>query len=169
MHYQPDNESRFFFLQDDVIKWKHFPRYCLCVWGIHRSPVNSPHKHQRRGALMIFSLICAWTNRWVNNRDTGDLRHHRAHYDVIVMLSGPHCVEAARPKRKGWTPFKILSWPLKSWCPPQSGRWPSHTSPSLKTRGNINKFGHFQVLFRTICNWKRCCLRAISCYQGQWA
>ena len=28
----------------DVIKWKHFPRYCLFVRGIHRSPVNSPHK-----------------------------------------------------------------------------------------------------------------------------
>ena len=34
---------------------------------IHRSPVNSPHKGQWRGALM-FSLICARTNGWVNNR-----------------------------------------------------------------------------------------------------
>ena len=32
-----------------------------------------------------FSLICAWTNGWANNRDAGDLRHHRAHYDVSVM------------------------------------------------------------------------------------
>ena len=29
---------------DEVIKWKHFPRYWPFVWGIHRSPVNSPHK-----------------------------------------------------------------------------------------------------------------------------
>ena len=29
---------------DDVIKWKHFPRYWLSMWGIHRLPVNSPHK-----------------------------------------------------------------------------------------------------------------------------
>ena len=36
--------------------------------GIHRSPVNSPHKGQWRGALM-FSLICAWTNSWANNED----------------------------------------------------------------------------------------------------
>ena len=28
-----------------------------------RPPVNSPHKGQWRGTLM-FSLICAWTNRW---------------------------------------------------------------------------------------------------------
>ena len=31
---------------DDVIKWKHFPRYWPFVRGIHRSPVNSPHKGQ---------------------------------------------------------------------------------------------------------------------------
>ena len=29
---------------DDVIKWKHFPRYWFFVRGIHRSPVNSPEK-----------------------------------------------------------------------------------------------------------------------------
>ena len=69
---------------DDVIKWKHFPRYCPFVRGIHRSPVNSPHKGQWRGAL-IFSLICDWINRWVNNREAGDLRCHRTHYGVLVM------------------------------------------------------------------------------------
>ena len=37
------------------------------------------------GALM-FSFICAWTNGWINNRDDGDLRRHRAHCDVIVMI-----------------------------------------------------------------------------------
>ena len=44
--------------QDDVIKWKHFPRYWPFVRGIHRSPADSPNKGQWRGALM-FSLICA--------------------------------------------------------------------------------------------------------------
>ena len=71
-------------LHDDVIKWKHFPRYWPFVRGIHRSPVNSPHKGQWRGAFM-FSLIYVWINRWVNNREAGDLRCYRAHYDVIVM------------------------------------------------------------------------------------
>ena len=69
---------------DDVIKWKHFPRYWPFVRGIHRSPVNSPHKGHWRGALM-FSLICVWINGWVNNREAGDLRRYRGHYDVIVM------------------------------------------------------------------------------------
>ena len=72
------------YLHDDVIKWKHFPRYWPFVPGIHRSPVNSPHKGQWRGALMLL-LICAWTNNWVNNSEAGDLRRHRAHYDVSVM------------------------------------------------------------------------------------
>ena len=69
---------------DDVIKWKHFPRYWSFVRGILRSPVNSLHKSQWRGALMFY-LICAWINGWVNNREAGDLRRHHAHYDVIVM------------------------------------------------------------------------------------
>ena len=70
---------------DDVIKWKHFPRYWPFVRWIHRSPVNSPHKGQWRGALM-FSLICTWKKRWVNNREAGDFRRHRGHYDVNVMI-----------------------------------------------------------------------------------
>ena len=42
------------------------------------------HEGQWRGALM-FSLICAWTNDWVNNRNADDLRRHRSRYDVNVM------------------------------------------------------------------------------------
>ena len=78
--------EQFFYLYDDVIKWKHFPRYWPFVRGIHRSPVNSPHKGQWRGALM-FSLICVWINDWVNNREAGDLRRYRAHDDVTVMVT----------------------------------------------------------------------------------
>ena len=52
--------------------------------GIHQSRMNSSHKGQWGGAMMV-SLICAYINCWVNNREAGDLRRHRAHYDVIVM------------------------------------------------------------------------------------
>ena len=45
-----------------------------------------PHKGQWRGALVL-SLICAWINGWVNNREAGDLRHHCAHFDVTVMIN----------------------------------------------------------------------------------
>ena len=71
---------------DDVIKWKHFPRYWPFVRGIHRSPANSPHKGQWRRALM-FSLICVWMNCWVNSREAGDLRRHRAHYNVTNVTN----------------------------------------------------------------------------------
>ena len=74
-------------LHDDVIKWKHFPRYWPSVRGIHRPTVSSPRKDQWRGALM-FPLFCAWINDWVNNHKASDLRRHRAHYDVTVMDMG---------------------------------------------------------------------------------
>ena len=61
----------------------------ICA-GIHRSPVNSPHTGQWRIALM-FSLICASINGWVNIREVGDLRRHCAHYDVTVMILG--CIQ----------------------------------------------------------------------------
>ena len=76
-------------LHDDVIKLKHFPRYF--VRGIHRPPVNSPHKGQWRGAFKFF-FICTWINGWVYNGEAGDLRRYRAHYDVIVMGSSNVCV-----------------------------------------------------------------------------
>ena len=59
----------------DIDKIAHLPG---------NSPVDFSHKGQWRGALM-FSLICAWINGWVNNREGGDLRRHGAHCDVIVM------------------------------------------------------------------------------------
>ena len=65
--------------------WRHFPRYWPSVRGIHRSSVNSPQKGQWRGALM-FSLIYARINGWVNTGEAGDLRRHHAHYDVMMMI-----------------------------------------------------------------------------------
>ena len=58
----------------------HIFRVTDPLWG-----ESTSHKGQWRGALM-FSLIYAWTNDGVNNRDAGDLRRHRAHYDVTPML-----------------------------------------------------------------------------------
>ena len=57
---------------DNVIKWKDFPRYWPFMREIHQSPVNSLHKGQWRGALMFF-FICGWINGWVNSRVNGDL------------------------------------------------------------------------------------------------
>ena len=54
------------------------------ITGILCGEFTGDHKGQWRGALM-FSLICAWMNGWVNIREAGGLRRHRVHYDVIVM------------------------------------------------------------------------------------
>ena len=34
----------------------------------------------------MLSSFGAFTNDWVKDRDSGNLRRHRAHYDVIVMI-----------------------------------------------------------------------------------
>ena len=72
-------------VHDGVIKWKHSPRYWPFVRGNQRSPVDSLHNGQWRIALM-FSLICAWSNGWANNRCAGDLIRHPAHYNLTVMM-----------------------------------------------------------------------------------
>ena len=54
------------------------------LWG--GSTGEFPSQNQWRGAL-LFSLICTWTNGWVNTRDASNLRRHWAHYDVTVMDS----------------------------------------------------------------------------------
>ena len=87
---------------DDVIKWKHFPLYWPFVRGFHRSPANSPHKGQWRGALM-FTLICARIDGWVNNREAGDLRRYLPHYDVIVMTQTLSFMNV--PK---WSPYYVV-------------------------------------------------------------
>ena len=68
--------------QNDVINRNISAILALCA-GI--SPVNSPNKGQWCGALM-FSLICTCSNGWVNTRDASDLRRHRAHSDVTVVI-----------------------------------------------------------------------------------
>ena len=105
-------------------------RYWSFVQGIHRSPVNSPHKGQWRGALM-FSLICTWTNGWVNNREAGDLRHHRTHYDVIIMETATKTCRNCwavippnpTPAHKKFGP-PVWPWPLTNW----PGNWVRDTS-----------------------------------------
>ena len=67
----------------------------------------------------MFSLIYAWINGWVNNREAGDLRRHRTHYDITVMASGwlchrwmTHSIEAEtkRPPLRTDDIFKCISW-----------------------------------------------------------
>ena len=69
--------------------WRHQMETFSALLPLYvgNSPVAGefPRKGQRRGALML-SLICPLINSWVNNREAGDLKRHRAHYEVIVMM-----------------------------------------------------------------------------------
>ena len=122
-------------------KMETFSALLASVRRIHRSPVNSPHKGQWQGAL-VFSLICIWINGSVNNRGAGDLRRHRAHHDVIVMVPGQRPVKRSfdvffdlRLNKRlskqwwGWW-FEKLSRPLWRHC----NYHPAHTcSKNIKT------------------------------------
>ena len=48
----------------------------------------------------MFTLICARIIGWVNNREAGDLRRYRAHYDVIVM---GHCSHRTMNMMNRWS------------------------------------------------------------------
>ena len=89
---------------------------CLCdTWWRHQMETFS--------ALLALcagnSLICARINGWVNNREAGDLWHHRAHYDVTVMKhrenTHPATVRCDRLHRDYIDPVKANS---ASWEPP---------------------------------------------------
>ena len=71
--------------------WRHqmetFPALLAHCAG--NSPATGEFPSQRPVTRnSTFSLICAWTNGWVNHRQAGGLRRHRAYYDVTVMLWG---------------------------------------------------------------------------------
>ena len=71
---------------DDVIKWKHFPRYRPFVRGIRRSPANSLAKVSHV-ELWVFRWSAPWINGWVNNRQAGDL----SSLLFILVLEGLSC------------------------------------------------------------------------------
>ena len=87
--------------------WRHQMETFSALLAIcaENSPVTGefPYKGQWRGALM-FSLICASINGWVNNGKAGDLTRHRAHYDVTVMHDV--CVGRSRTRRGYYTEIK---------------------------------------------------------------
>ena len=109
--------------QNDVGKWKHFPRYWPFVRGIHRSPVKFPHKGQWRLSLM-FSLMCAWTNGWANNRDAAKSRRQWLetpscsfwrHCNVIGKCKYPPYKFCRHFLRAGWKVYGAFTRHLQIW------------------------------------------------------
>ena len=160
---------------DDVIKWKHFPRYWPFVRGIHRSPVNSPHKGQWHGAFM-FSLICVWINDWVNNREAGHLRRYRAHYDVIVMFSAFFPLWGKPPVTGGYSSqWSVIA---ESWCLffslflAWTSCWINSWVASDLRRGHANVTAmvhiHFDRLYKRIGQCARSCNDKANIMMTSW-
>ena len=114
-------------LHDDVIKWKHFSRYKPFVRGIHRWPVNSPQKglvtRKASDAELWFFFDLRLNNVWVNNREAGDWRRHRAHYEVTIMgllaiCAGNSPVNGEFPHKCQWhgaLMFSLICAWINSW------------------------------------------------------
>ena len=65
----------------------------------------------------MFSLICAWISGWVNNGEAGDLRRHRAHYNVAVMIAS-NCLNQCIHNQQdpiSREMFKILATKMCVW------------------------------------------------------
>ena len=75
---------------------------------VGNSPVTGEFPVQRPVKWSFdFSLICCWINGWVNNREAGDLRRYRAHYNVTVMLL--IFITLANPRILNWS-WDSLPW-----------------------------------------------------------
>ena len=73
---------------------------------------NSPviggfSSHRSVTRSLMFSLICAWTKSWVNNRDVGDLRRRCTYYDVTVMFYYQNLEEEANILTCSRTPHNL--------------------------------------------------------------
>ena len=77
---------------DDVIKWKHFPRYWPFVRGIHRSPVNSPQRPVTRSFDVFLDLGLnkrlskQSRRRWFETPSHPLWRHCNKISNLIMML-----------------------------------------------------------------------------------
>ena len=68
--------------------WRHQMETFLALLAIcaGNSPVTVEFPAQRPVTRAFgVSLIWAWINGWISNREAGDLRLYRAHHDVTVM------------------------------------------------------------------------------------
>ena len=98
--------------------WRHqmeaFPRYWSFVRGIHRSPVNSPHKGQWRRALMFFylrlnkRLIKQWIRWWFETPSCPLWRHCN-----VLIVADRHGVETHRIQVLGLVEFLWTFAPIQ--------------------------------------------------------
>ena len=113
-------------VQDDVIKWKHFPHYWPFVRGIHQSLVDSPHKGQWRGALMFLFDLC------LDKQLSKQLRCWR--FEMPLHSLWCHCndVQTWACLPIAWIWMRGQRWVCTDKCPQQclvSGGWTLQATP----------------------------------------
>ena len=98
MNYLRDSDPLSCLLEIFKLWWRYqmetFPRYWPFVRGMHRSPLNYPHKGQWRGALK-FSLICA-LNKQLSKQSWSwwfetPLRSLWRHYNAFMRITLNQC------------------------------------------------------------------------------
>ena len=91
---------------------------------------------------LMFSLICTWLNRWLNNGEAGDLRRYRGHYDVAVMV----VPKQAPSSQHGWWLGASLrpTHPQPSWWHKRVSGVPADTHPEISL--SINQCSILQIL-----------------------
>ena len=104
--------------------------------------------------LWCFLWSAPWINGWLNNCMAGDLRRHRAHYDVSVIMIGlchnfVHTATASPPPH-GQT--GDLNWYSKTrqalkissrhqlWTHEEFVKWVFDTDPSIYNRLRLNRW-----------------------------
>ena len=67
--------------------WRHKMEtfFALLVILCGNSPVTGEFSAQRPVTRSFDFFLRTWINGWISNREAGDFRRHRTHYDVTVM------------------------------------------------------------------------------------
>ena len=115
------------------------------------------HKGHWRGVL-VFSLICAWTNGRANSRNVGDLRRHRAllwrHCNV------PRTVIRHSFTLKGFNDINIFPWYIKR----QTGMFPGLFIKCRKHTCTEGYTGNSKQPRDIIREWPQCQLTNLELY-----
>ena len=107
----------------------------------------------------MFYLICAWINGWVNSIKSGDLRCHRAHYDVIVMP-----LRSTESKRQSAS-LLVLNFSQEIiFIGIFYFSWQRHNADRRNIPGRHGSTADFLIWHRVINNWDHCVIE----WTGTW-
>ena len=95
------------------------------LWGESTGPLKIP---VTRTVVVFYDQRM---NSWADNRDAGDLRHHRAHYDVIVMRM-VFCIQSSRYPT--WSPVAHA-------C----ANFHANLFNTIRTRLKLKKLKHWRI------------------------